>query len=134
MRRIRLGHPVLCKSLGFNAPTTSKLSCRGSPWLTIFQDMGVAASAVCPWVSVEVLGITQAVFIAVLHLRYRFVMLLSAAEQQAAIFQTALQPSNGAVYSGNARKAFTDEAERLVESERQPIAADQQGVRRRLFD
>jgi len=61
-------------------------------------------------------------------------MLLSAAEQQAATHQVALQPSNGAVYSGNARKAFMDEAERLAQSERQPIAAEQQGKRRRAFD
>lgn len=82
----------------------------------------------------DVLGSTQAIYSAVLHVLTPFVMLLSAAEQQAATHQVALQPSNGAVYSGNARKAFMDEAERLAESERQPVAAEQQGKRRREFD
>lgn len=134
MRLMCLGLPVLCKSLGFDPSELSKLTCRGLPWPS--RKAGYPCRRRCrlPWLSEEVLGSRPGVAYCQLLLHIPLVMLLTAAEQQAATHQVALQPSNGAVYSGNARKAFMDEAERLAQSERQPPAAEQQGKRRRAFD
>lgn len=58
MRLMRLGTTVLCKSLGYDPPKTSNQPHQGRPWLTRFQEISVAASAVCPRLSVDVLGST----------------------------------------------------------------------------
>lgn len=126
--------PRNCISLGYNPPGTSKPPSLGLPWLTRKQEMSVAASAVCPRLSVGVLGRTPGN----IHLHVacpgRVCHAFNSSRTASCHPPSSPERQQRRGLSGNARKAFMNEAERLARSERQPPAAEQQGKRRRAFD
>lgn len=134
MRLKRLGDTVLCKSLGFDTPKTSNQPHQGRPWLTRFQEISVAASAVCPRLSMEVLGGRPGNLLCHIATPGRVCHAFISSRTASCHPPSSLTAQQWRGLSGNARKAFMDEARRLAQSERQPVAAEQQGKRRRAFD
>ena len=114
MRLMRLGLPVLCKSLGFDPLELSKLTCRGLPWPS--RKAGYPCRRRCrlPWLSEEVLGSRPGVaycrVVSPGSICHAFISSRTASCHP----PSSLTAQQWRGLSGNARKAFMDEASRLA--------------------